>query len=955
MYKLENNVAWTNELKEAFKHGMTRASILYDNEEINEENNLVELTLTEERNINDYGFIGTAIARKLNITIQNTDTPINLENKELTLKIGAVYNGSTYYINYGNFIVYDPPETDETNGKVTIVAYDYMKKFDQPYIDRVNYPTTIGAILTDICDQAGVTLGTTNFANKNFVVEDNQFEGNTLREVLMNIGKSAFSWARIGQDNKLYLDFNLTADNTETITIDEYKTNAFKKASEYYGPVNRVIYADSDIEGQEEKVDDTESIYEDGLKELTIYDNLFAYTPEKRQALIQAGTRLFGLRYMPVTQLDLVGFIYLDCNDIINIETLDEETYATRVFNHTIQYNGAVSDSIVSEGSSTNQDTYKNTASNIFENQRTKVMVDRASKKILLLTSQVTEHSNQISQIEISLDQIESEVSGIFDLTNTITGTRQITLPECIKGYILEMHIIGNNQVFDYLYPSDDLYPSNDLLPYGDSKIIVTDKDGNSMTYNLGITDVLRANDEVYDEYILKDNHAQVIRRVNPDGTTKIDEVVEDLGVFTIYIEEGDNTIRIKNYYADLSVKYIMKNTYTDQFVPTMELGTKIIQNQESVKIAWNQISEAIQMMGINGNASLAIIDENNHIMSYFDKTGQHFLDSNDNILGSMGVETVIENQGTEDEHSLDYISFSVPVQYGSYTQQGMAWGVKTPDNKFYPVLFIRDFLMAQEGAGDFSGSLELNNCDIIISPGSGITNNSIKISTEPTGEMTFTSEVNEPMNLIALYPEGHYEQQYSAVRFLDRIWYFRNLAGSNSFKLGDNTNYVLLTDEGDAIGTGDLNFSGKFYLGLEGDIDNGTFHGGTLYGNTAVYGGDLTVLGNVYANNIGSDRRIKKDIKDCDVSALDKIKQIKHKQFTKTTDNKHYDIGYIAQDMEKIDSNFVIINENSKDKQYYINELPIIATLTKAIQEQQQQIEELKNEIKKLKGEQYE
>ena len=41
MYKLENNVAWTNELKEAFKHGMTRASILYDNEEINEENNLV--------------------------------------------------------------------------------------------------------------------------------------------------------------------------------------------------------------------------------------------------------------------------------------------------------------------------------------------------------------------------------------------------------------------------------------------------------------------------------------------------------------------------------------------------------------------------------------------------------------------------------------------------------------------------------------------------------------------------------------------------------------------------------------------------------------------------------------------------------------------------------------------------------------------------------------------------
>ena len=59
---------------------------------------------------------------------------------------------------------------------------------------------------------------------------------------------------------------------------------------------------------------------------------------------------------------------------------------------------------------------------------------------------------------------------------------------------------------------------------------------------------------------------------------------------------------------------------------------------------------------------------------------------------------------------------------------------------------------------------------------------------------------------------------------------------------------------------------------------------------------------------------------------------------------------------MEQIDSNFVIKRPEDKDKnieeRYYINELPIIATLTKAIQEQQKQIEELKKEIEKLKGE---
>ena len=482
MYVLENNVAWTDELKNAFKHGITRASIIYDNTTINENNNLSNLTLTEQRYISGIGFIGTATAKKLEINITDTENSINLEDKELTLKIGADYNNSTYYINYGNFIVDSAPVHDETNGKTKIVAYDYMIKFNKPYEDQVNYPCTLLQLLQNICTQAGVTLETTDFANKDFLVQDNQFEGATLREVLQNIAKCAFSWARIGQDNKLYLDFatkstvlpakytqleyiesdgdsyidtgysssnpiyfegefsitdsstgnffghnysderftisptsyfydissyslsrptanikftikkegtiltyngsnyevgnirslknlylfatnqndvainksteiklynfklydsnnNLVRDfipcknssgevgvydlvteeffgnqgegnfiagdvtiPVETITIDDYKANAFKKANEYYGPVNRVVYSDSDIEGQEEEVHDAASILENGLKELTIYDNLFAYTLEKRQALIQAGTRLFGLRYMPVTK-----------------------------------------------------------------------------------------------------------------------------------------------------------------------------------------------------------------------------------------------------------------------------------------------------------------------------------------------------------------------------------------------------------------------------------------------------------------------------------------------------------------------------------------------------------------------------------------------------------------------------------------------------------------------------
>ena len=588
MYVLENNVAWTDELKNAFKHGMTRASIIYTDDNnttvtLNENNNLSNLTLDEQRYISGIGFVGTAAARKLELEICDINNEINLENKELTLKIGADYNGSTYYINYGNFIVDSAPEHDETNGKTKIVAYDYMIKFNKPYDDQVNYPCTLLQLLQNICSQAGVTLETTDIDNRDFSVTDNQFEGATLREVLQNIAKCAFSWARIGQDNKLYLDFFVETDNTETLTIDDYKTNGFKKAQEYYGPINRVIYADSDIEGQEEKIESPSSIQQNGLHELVIYDNLFAYTPEKRQELIIGGSRLFGLTYMPVSQLDSVGLIYIDANDSLSIETLDESTYSTRPFNHKIQYSGATSDSFTSEGESGNEQVYKNTATDTFQNQKTRAMVDRANKRINLLASDVADHTEQISEIEIDLDGIETKVSSIYDLTRMSSGSKTITLENCMKGYILELHIYGNNSVFKYLYPADDLYPSDTLYPYGDSRVIVTDKDGNETLYTLGITDVLRANDEVKDEYILKDNYAKIIRRVNADGTTKVIPVEENLGVYTIYVEDGNNTITIKNYTAKLDATYIIKNSYTNQFATMYEMNSAITQTAEEI------------------------------------------------------------------------------------------------------------------------------------------------------------------------------------------------------------------------------------------------------------------------------------------------------------------------------------------------------------------------------------
>ena len=89
----------------------------------------------------------------------------------------------------------------------------------------------------------------------------------------------------------------------------------------------------------------------------------------------------------------------------------------------------------------------------------------------------------------------------------------------------------------------------------GDSIIVVTDSKGNSKEYELGIEDVLRQNGMVYDEYILKDGKAQIIRRINKDGSIKDNEEIEELGNFSIDLADGTNTISIKNYRSIFEIK----------------------------------------------------------------------------------------------------------------------------------------------------------------------------------------------------------------------------------------------------------------------------------------------------------------------------------------------------------------------------------------------------------------
>jgi hypothetical protein len=110
---------------------------------------------------------------------------------------------------------------------------------------------------------------------------------------------------------------------------------------------------------------------------------------------------------------------------------------------------------------------------------------------------------------------------------------------------------------------------------------------------------------------------------------------------------------------------------------------------------------------------------------------------------------------------------------------------------------------------------------------------------------------------------------------------------------------------------------------------------------------GALTYEGDFTANNVSatSDARLKTNIRTFD-DGLTKVMMLKPSVYDRLDSTSKDEIGFIAQEVQQIAPSLIIGNETLS-----LDYSRLTVILTKAIQEQQSQIEELKEEIKKLKG----
>ena len=447
-----------------FDNPLVNATVTYLPEIILTEADYIKsIKFYDTRFVPEEGIFGQTVMKQVDLEINNENQQLLLEDQEFELYLSTYYNEKEYNIKYGTFIV-QKAEEENTNDNNEATCFDYMTKANQKYIDQVSYPCTMRELAENICEQLGLTLQTEKFRNDDFIVEDNQFvENETYRDVLKAIAMSAFSWARIDEHNVLRFDFNHNVEPIEELDYDQYYN--LNKNEKMYGPVNKVVIGDSQIKGENVAVEDTESIATNGVHEVTILNNPFAYTQEKRIQLIEAGKELFGFTYLPINSMNTIGFIWLDCTDKIELKNMQDEVANTFVFDHTIEYDGTTLDEIASQALTETETKYTYTPETLKKLQRTEIVVDKQNQTITQIVENQGEFENKLTQVETDLDGIKQQVSDTIDYKRSKTGITEIKLENASPTEILDLEINGTKTYEANLYPGEDLYPSEELYP----------------------------------------------------------------------------------------------------------------------------------------------------------------------------------------------------------------------------------------------------------------------------------------------------------------------------------------------------------------------------------------------------------------------------------------------------------------------------------------------------------
>lgn len=605
-----------------------------------------------------------------------------------------------------------------------------------------------------------------------------------------------------------------------------------------------------------------------------------------------------GLEIIPFSLTNVLDVFFLDINDVISIQKKDGTYLKVTILS--IETENRLRCKLGAKVQNNSDIDYKLAGSIKDDLNEIRFDVDYNKNQIQGVVKTTDEHSEKIADLEINIDEISTRVETVVNVDEEKeTSKANLNFTNINNGTPIFIHIHPIDEEIGDNYPTLYKVPRPKLTPKSHSILRFHNITENEDTDYI-IPTQLRVFNNVYDElyinYVKK--KAYVTRRigVNENGQLYLleNELIEDIPLPSISLKNGDYKVSLLGYdNAFLRVSLMIQNIYTTQFPTKDFMGSLIKQLRDSILL---EVREGyIDKDDILAQINLAI-EEGKGIIKFLADT--LLIDTDNFKLDEIGKLECIGAILKDVIINGGYINF---------TKNNDKYGYKTYVN--YQQINLSD---------DFGRMIQF----YIPDPDEFMTGYKqafMKIH-DDMGQINISTSDIETRSSVT--------NQNTRFNLLDGAMYL-NEVHANNF-VSTSNGYIPNSPD---ITKFTMIYSSKYYLEVTSMM--------------GAFGLDAWL----------SDKRLKKDIADTKLNALDIIDKIKHREFKyKVGDSELIKIGYVADELQEIDEQMIF--EVGEDKIKQPSQSYIIPLLSKGIQElhkkvvnQNKKIASLEERINKLES----
>ncbi len=344
------------------------------------------------------------------------DISLNKENI-VEAYIGVLVDEVYEYVQYQDFLITEMTYSDTTDS-TKIIATDYIIKLNKEFVDENVYPMTLKEYLESVLLYCDLELENVSFLNDDFVVESRPFPNFTgCKEIVSRVAEMALSFAIINKvSNKLeFLDaFKRLPDPTTHNDLSVFTHNqlsafihnqlsyafeediddalknvywSFKLKDNNFGSkgINTLVLKMSQVEGENNTVENATNVAIDGAIDVTISDNPFINTEDKRLSVINdMFDAIDEHKFIPFI-LKYRGFPYLELGDVILVENMGGQDAVFPVHTVDISYDGGLSGDLSADAFNKVSTQFKNTTTLSQRVKTAEIKVDKVEGEVTIL------------------------------------------------------------------------------------------------------------------------------------------------------------------------------------------------------------------------------------------------------------------------------------------------------------------------------------------------------------------------------------------------------------------------------------------------------------------------------------------------------------------------------------------------------------------------------------------